>query len=111
MDGDGRLIHALASHPPQQLHVSLQVAPKELWQVLGTDTHFDKLGQPLHGTLGNYKVQRSIEAYKHYLLYYLIVAAGPEEGGVHECSDEAAGSWREASLWRGSSAATFRHPQ
>ena len=61
MDGDGRLIHTLASHPPQQLYVSLQVAPKKLWEVLGMDTHFDKLGQPLHGTLGNHKVQRSIE--------------------------------------------------
>ena len=111
MDGDGRLVHALASHPPQQLHVSLQVAPKEPWEVLGMDTHLDKLGQPLHGILGDHKDQRLIEACRHYVLYYLIVTAGPEEGGVHECSDEAAGSWREASLRRGNSAATFRHPQ
>ena len=77
-----------------------------------------------HGILG---VQSSIEEYSYiycmYLMYnqlaalehtlctYLIVAAGPEEGRVHECSDETAGSWREASLWRGKCAATFRHPQ
>ena len=45
------------------------------------------------------------------LCMYLIVAAGPEEGRMHECSDKAAGSWREASFWRGKCAATFRHPQ
>ena len=59
VDGDGRLIHALPCGPPQQLHISLQVVPKELWQVTGTDTHLDKLGQPLHGILGDYKVQSS----------------------------------------------------
>ena len=30
---------------------------------------------------------------------------------MHECSDQAAGSWREASLWRRNCAATFRHSQ
>ena len=46
----------------------------------------------------------------HFLLY-LIVAAGPEESRVHDCSDKAAASWRETSLWRGNCAATFRLPQ
>ena len=49
-------------------------------------------------------------AIKAYCMY-LIVAASPEEDRVHECSDKAAGSRREASLWRGNCTATFRHPQ
>ena len=44
-------------------------------------------------------------------LLYLIVAAGPEEGRVHDCSDKAAASWREVSLWKGICAAAFRLPQ
>ena len=42
---------------------------------------------------------------------YLIVAAGPEEGRVHDSSDKAAASRREASLWTGNCATTFRLPQ
>ena len=51
VDNDGRLIHTLPNGTPKQLHVSLQVVPKKLWQVLWTDTHLDKLDQPLHGIL------------------------------------------------------------
>ena len=49
-------------------------------------------------------------AIKAYCMY-LIVAASPEEDRVHECSDKAAGSRREGSLWRGNHTAAFRHPQ
>ena len=42
---------------------------------------------------------------------YLIVAAGPKESRMHDCSDKAAASWREASLWKRNCATTLRFPQ
>ena len=102
VNNDSRIIHTFPCGLPQQLHVSLQVVPKELWKVFGTDVYFDKLDQPLHSTLEDYNVVQFIgytlckpfqlqenqflsmhDIMSSHSLLYLIVAAGPEEGRVH----------------------------
>ena len=70
---DRCLLHILPEGHAHQLQVPLQVAPEELWQCMWLYCWLHQLQKALSGRVR--------------------VAAGPDEGRVHDSSEDVASSW------------------